>query len=160
MDKVQKHNSFNTNTPSSESYKNDYLRRLLKCTSYVVSNGRMAANDEPGRIWKDEVMALFQGAILSFVWRGWGNLEQKHRVALLSIHPWRSQQSQEVFFFFDNTCGKNAVPIEWISDGQRETANSLHPVPRCRECAWMSGLFLFCSSHTLLISAGLWRHVL
>jgi hypothetical protein len=23
MDKVQKHNSFNTNTPSSESYKND-----------------------------------------------------------------------------------------------------------------------------------------
>jgi len=67
MDKVQKHNSFNTNTPSSESYKNDYLRRLLKCTSYVVSNGRMAANDEPGRIWKDEVMALFQGAILSFV---------------------------------------------------------------------------------------------
>jgi len=29
MDKVQKHNSFNTNTPSSESYKNDYKYRHL-----------------------------------------------------------------------------------------------------------------------------------
>jgi hypothetical protein len=25
MDKVQKHNSLNTNTPSSESYKNDFI---------------------------------------------------------------------------------------------------------------------------------------
>jgi hypothetical protein len=29
MDKVQKHNSFNTNTPSSESYKNDLLEILF-----------------------------------------------------------------------------------------------------------------------------------
>jgi len=28
MDKLQKHNSFNTNTPSSESYKNDCRRTL------------------------------------------------------------------------------------------------------------------------------------
>jgi len=27
MDKVQKHNSFNTNTPSSESYRNNFLHK-------------------------------------------------------------------------------------------------------------------------------------
>jgi hypothetical protein len=32
MDKVQKHNSFNTNTPSSESYKN-YVNRQLHVLS-------------------------------------------------------------------------------------------------------------------------------
>jgi len=31
MDKVQKHNSFNTNTPSSESYKN-YISRCFQST--------------------------------------------------------------------------------------------------------------------------------
>jgi len=30
MDKVQKHNSFNTNTPSSESYKNYLCNNALK----------------------------------------------------------------------------------------------------------------------------------
>jgi hypothetical protein len=29
MDKVQKHNSFNTNTPSSESYKNKITKGFL-----------------------------------------------------------------------------------------------------------------------------------
>jgi len=29
MDKVQKHNSFNTNTPLSESYKNDLLHDMI-----------------------------------------------------------------------------------------------------------------------------------
>jgi len=30
MDKVQKHNSFNTNTPSSESYRNYWHYKLWK----------------------------------------------------------------------------------------------------------------------------------
>jgi len=32
MDKVQKHNSFNTNTPSSESYRNHLHSRNLAIT--------------------------------------------------------------------------------------------------------------------------------
>jgi hypothetical protein len=36
MDKVQKHNSFNTNTPSSESYKN-YLKSLRLYDPYYSS---------------------------------------------------------------------------------------------------------------------------
>jgi hypothetical protein len=60
MDKVQKHNSFNTNTPSSESYRNylcvasqrvcivvvvvvyfviDSVRNLLLTPPYVTKNG-------------------------------------------------------------------------------------------------------------------------
>jgi hypothetical protein len=35
MDKVQKHNSFNTNTPSSESYKN--YKRILSAPSHSVT---------------------------------------------------------------------------------------------------------------------------
>jgi len=37
MDKVQKHNSFNTNTPSSESYRN-YLRSIRADKSPVWTN--------------------------------------------------------------------------------------------------------------------------
>jgi hypothetical protein len=33
MDKVQKHNSFNTNTPSSESYRNELFRLRKKDVS-------------------------------------------------------------------------------------------------------------------------------
>jgi hypothetical protein len=35
MDKVQKHNSFNTNTPSSESYRNDELHDLYSSPNIV-----------------------------------------------------------------------------------------------------------------------------
>jgi hypothetical protein len=35
MDKVQKHNSFNTNTPSSESYRNYLYVRCPFCDSYI-----------------------------------------------------------------------------------------------------------------------------
>jgi len=34
MDKVHKHNSFNTNTPSSESYKNDQ-KYSCRCTLHI-----------------------------------------------------------------------------------------------------------------------------
>jgi len=36
MDKVQKHNSFNTNTPSSESYKNDLKVKKLSSKARMV----------------------------------------------------------------------------------------------------------------------------
>jgi hypothetical protein len=36
MDKVQKHNSFNTNTPSSESYRNYLVRSIFRLT--VIKN--------------------------------------------------------------------------------------------------------------------------
>jgi len=39
MDNIQKHNSFNTNTPSSESYKN-YLTST-KCQAQLVKNTQM-----------------------------------------------------------------------------------------------------------------------
>jgi hypothetical protein len=39
MDKVQKHNSFNTNTPSSESYKNDLcLIMLTDCVKEKIKS--------------------------------------------------------------------------------------------------------------------------
>jgi hypothetical protein len=37
MDKVQKHNSFNTNTPSSESYKNDLSTYCVEASEHTVS---------------------------------------------------------------------------------------------------------------------------
>jgi hypothetical protein len=39
MYKVQKHNSFNTNTPSSESYKNDCMC-VVCCMFYFTGGGR------------------------------------------------------------------------------------------------------------------------
>jgi hypothetical protein len=43
MDKVQKHNSFNTNTPSSESYRNHLLmlfrsNRIVRLSVYILQS--------------------------------------------------------------------------------------------------------------------------
>jgi hypothetical protein len=43
MDKVQKHNSFNTNTPSSESYRN-YLGSVVLCVTHTFK-GREGDKD-------------------------------------------------------------------------------------------------------------------
>jgi len=49
MDKVQKYNSFNTNTPSSESYRNHTCIVFDKCGKKVKS-GELGKKFEPGTL--------------------------------------------------------------------------------------------------------------
>jgi hypothetical protein len=57
MDKVEKHNSFNTNTPSSESYKNDNLYSSTNIVRMIISKrmswvGYVACTEEGRDVYR------------------------------------------------------------------------------------------------------------
>jgi len=61
MDKVQKHNSFNTNTQSSESYKNEEISSSIKAENFLTT---WISMNFQGEFCTAELVSYFNGEFI------------------------------------------------------------------------------------------------